>query len=83
MQRRPAGAKVKVRTAAAHFLMGACLGTLAALFLVIGNNAVVRELLAGGGSEQMSVAVFVCGFATMIAIGATFTGIIFAAIEDD
>ena len=83
MQRPRADAKVTVKAIAGHLTIGAVLGAAAALFLVIGNNAVVGELLAGGSAPHMSVAVFVGGFAIMIAIGAAFTGVIFAAIAED
>jgi hypothetical protein len=76
--------KLSVRQAAGHFAMGAVLGTIAALILIVSNTGAIRELLAAGGaSAGLPVVVFVAACACTIAIGATFTGLIFSAMEAD
>ena len=72
---------VSVRQLAGHFAMGASLGTIGALLLIISNASAVRELLASG--VGMPAGVFVAMCACTIAIGATLTGIIFSSIEDE
>jgi hypothetical protein len=81
MQRK-AVTKVWLKKAAAHFAMGAGLGTVAALALVIGNTGALGDLLAAGSPSGISIAEFVGAFAGMIAVGATLTGVIFSAMEE-
>ncbi len=80
--RRPtAQAKVSVKQAAGHFAMGASLGTVGALVLMIGHAGPFRELLAGGGSSGLPGVVFVGLSACVIAVGATATGIVLSIEE--
>jgi hypothetical protein len=80
-KRHQSAEAVSVRQAAGHFAMGASLGTVGALLLMISNAGTVRELLASG--PGMPVGVFVAMCACTVAIGATLTGVIFSAIEDE
>ncbi len=63
--------------------MGACLGTIGALILLIGNTGAIRELVAGGAPDGSPVVVFVAAWACTIAFGATLTGIILSAMDED
>jgi hypothetical protein len=74
--------KVLAKQVAGHFLMGASLGTAAALILLISNTGAIRELVAGGAAPAMPIGVFVAMCACTIAIGATLTGVIFSAMDD-
>jgi hypothetical protein len=76
---------VSVRQVAGHFAMGASLGTIGALLLMISNAGVVQTLVVQtlvANGTGMPAAVFVAMCACTIAIGATLTGIIFSSIED-
>ena len=61
--------------------MGALLGTLAALYLVLHDSSAVHRLLSAGAAPPTPVAVFVAMCACTIATGASLTGVIFSAIE--
>ena len=80
-KRNQSAEAVSVGQVAGHFVMGASLGTTGAALLMISNVGAVRELLASGGG--MPVGVFIAMCACTIAIGATLTGVIFSAIEDE
>lgn len=79
--RHQASEAVSIGQVAGHFAMGTLLGTAGALLLMIGNAGAMRDLLTSGAG--MPVGVFVGMCACTIAIGATLTGIIFSAIEDE
>lgn len=69
---------------AAHFAMGACLGTIGALILMISDAGAIRELLAAhSASAGMPVAVFIGTWAGAIAIGSTLTGCILSIADED
>ncbi len=69
---------------AGHFAMGACLGTIGALILMISDTGSIRELLtAHGGSSGLPVAVFIGAWAAAIAIGSTLTGFILSVADED
>jgi hypothetical protein len=72
--------QVSVRQVAGHFVMGASLGTGGALILMVSNAGAIRDLLTGGGA--MPAAVFVAVCACTVAIGATLTGVIFSALDE-
>src|SRR5262249_53057488 len=73
--------KISPRQVAAHFTMGAVLGTLASLYLVLHDSSAVHHLLSAGAAPPTPVAVFVVMWAGTVAIGASLTGIIFSTIE--
>lgn len=62
-----------------HALMGAALGLVFSLALILSNPA-VANLLDHGGSQ--AVVVFTLTLVTTFAIGATLTGIVFILAED-
>ena len=62
-----------------HAMMGAALGLVFALALVLSNPAVANLLNHGGDS---AAAVFVVTLVTTFAIGATLTGVVFIITED-
>ncbi|MBP0110323.1 MULTISPECIES: hypothetical protein [Bradyrhizobium] len=62
-----------------HAMMGAALGLIFSLALVLSNRA-VANLLNNGGSQ--AVVVFVLTLVTTFAIGATLTGVVFILAED-
>lgn len=62
-----------------HAMMGAALGLVFGLALVLLNPAVANLLSHGGGS---AAAVFVVTLVTTFAIGATLTGVVFIITED-
>src|SRR5262249_30806002 len=72
---------VSVRQVAGHFAMGASLGAIGAILLMISNTAAVHTLLTSG--IGLPPVVFVAMCACTVAIGATLTGIIFSAIEEE
>jgi hypothetical protein len=73
--------KVSPRQVAVHFTMGALLGTLGSLYLVLHDSNAVHHLLSTGAAPPTPAAVFVVMCACTVAIGASLTGIIFSAIE--
>jgi hypothetical protein len=65
-----------------HLLMGACLGLLFALVLLVADLAHLREffsVLPNPGGATMS---FVLGLSLMFALGATLTGYMFITADD-
>ena len=69
---------------AANFAMGACLGTIGALILMIRDVGAIRELLtAHSASAGVPVAVFIGTWAAAIAIGSTLTGFILSIADKD
>lgn len=62
-----------------HALMGAALGLVFGLALILSNPAVANLLSHGGDS---AAAVFVVTLVTTFAIGATLTGVVFIIAED-
>ncbi|OKO71046.1 hypothetical protein [Bradyrhizobium sp. AS23.2] len=62
-----------------HAMMGAALGLVFSLALVLSNPAVAK-LLNDGGSQ--AVVVFALTLVTTFAIGATLTGVVFILAED-
>ncbi|UEM15300.1 hypothetical protein J4G43_014335 [Bradyrhizobium barranii subsp. barranii] len=62
-----------------HAMMGAALGLLFGLALVLFNPAVANLLNHGGHSAAM---VFIITLVTTFAIGATLTGLVFMLAED-
>ncbi|MFK4496924.1 hypothetical protein ABIF86_001215 [Bradyrhizobium japonicum] len=62
-----------------HAMMGAALGLVFGLALVLFNPAVANLLNHGGHSAAM---VFVITLVTTFAIGATLTGLVFILAED-
>jgi hypothetical protein len=73
--------KVSPRQVAVHFTMGAALGTLGSLYLVLSDAGGVHHLLAAGAAPPTPIAVFVALCACTVAIGASLTGVIFSAME--
>jgi hypothetical protein len=71
----PAGI-IKLMT---HAMMGAALGLVFSLALILCNPA-VANLLGHGGNQ--AVVVFALTLVTTFAIGATLTGIVFILAED-
>jgi hypothetical protein len=81
-QRRPNEPEtVSPAQVAVHFTMGALLGTLGSLFLVLNDATGIRELLSAGAAPTTPVAVFVAMCACTAAIGSSLTGVIFSAME--
>ncbi|MFK4488434.1 hypothetical protein [Bradyrhizobium sp. USDA 336] len=62
-----------------HAMMGAALGLIFSLTLVLSNPA-VANLLNNGGSQAAMV--FALTLVTTFAIGATLTGAVFILVED-
>ncbi|MCK1274025.1 hypothetical protein IVB46_02065 [Bradyrhizobium sp. 61] len=62
-----------------HAMMGAALGLVFGLALVLFNPAVANLLNHGGHSAAM---VFIITLVTTFAIGATLTGLVFILAED-
>jgi hypothetical protein len=73
--------KVALKQVAVHFIIGALLGTLAALYLVLHDSGAVHQLLSAGAAPPTPVAVFIVMCAMTVAIGASLTGIIFSTME--
>jgi CDP-diglyceride synthetase len=72
---------VSPKQVAVHFVMGALLGTLGALFLVFSHASRIHQLFWANAAPASAIAVFVAMCALTIAIGASLTGVIFSAIE--
>ena len=72
---------VSPKQLAVHFIMGALLGTLAAMFLVFSHASRIHQLLWADATPPASIAVFIAFCALMVANGASLTGLIFSAIE--
>ena len=81
--RRTSRTKVSVKQAAAHFAMGASLGTAGALILLIDDVAPIHALAADGASSGLPVVLFIAACACTIALGATLTGIALSALDAD
>jgi hypothetical protein len=79
--RPPTPEKVSPLQVAVHFAIGALLGTLGAIYLIVCDATGVHHLLAAGAAPPTPVAVFVALCACTVAIGASLTGTIFSAIE--
>ena len=62
-----------------HAMMGAALGLVFSLALVLFNPAVANLLNHGGHSARL---VFIITLVTTFAIGATLTGLVFILAED-
>ncbi|MBR0970509.1 hypothetical protein [Bradyrhizobium japonicum] len=62
-----------------HALMGAALGLVFGLALILSNPA-VANLLSNGGTQ--AVVVFALTLVTTFAIGATLTGAVFILVEN-
>ncbi|PDT90658.1 hypothetical protein CO669_10360 [Bradyrhizobium sp. Y36] len=62
-----------------HAMMGAALGLVFGLVLILCNPA-VASLLNHGGSQAATV--FALTLVTTFAIGATLTGVVFILVED-
>jgi NAD/NADP transhydrogenase alpha subunit len=60
--------------------MGAILGTLLGLALII-TNPHIFQLIATSSSPSISMALFVGFFAFVVSTGATISGFIFTAVE--
>jgi uncharacterized membrane protein YccC len=72
---------VSPKQVAVHFIMGALLGTLGALFLVFSGASRIHQLLWATATPPAAIALFVATSAITIAIGASLTGVIFSSIE--
>jgi hypothetical protein len=83
MPDRPPSAPEKVSPlqVAVHLAIGALLGTLGAIFLIVCDASGVHHLLAAGAAPPTPVAAFVALCACTVAIGASLTGVIFSAME--
>ena len=79
--RHQASEAVSIGQVAGHFAMGALLGTAGALLLMMSNAGAMHDLLTRGAGMPVGVFVGMCACTT--AIGATLTGVIFSAIEDE
>jgi hypothetical protein len=66
---------------ATHLAMGACLGALFALTLIVSNAANLFDMMARAADPQGTVALFVGATSMFFAVGATITGFIFMQIE--
>jgi NAD/NADP transhydrogenase alpha subunit len=60
--------------------MGAILGTLLGLALII-TNGHIFQLIASSSSPSISMALFIGFFAFVVSTGATISGFIFTAVE--
>jgi hypothetical protein len=79
--RRPGSEDVSPKQIAVHFTMGALLGTLGALFLVLSHASRIHQLFWADAAPMSAIAVFVAMSALTIAVGASLTGVIFSSIE--
>jgi ABC-type multidrug transport system permease subunit len=80
-QRRPNEPDVSPKQLAAHFAMGALIGTFAAMFLVFSDASRIHQLFGAHATPASTIAVFVAFCALMVANGATLTGLIFSAMD--
>ena len=80
-RRSPAPENVSPLQVAVHFVIGALLGTLGSIFLIVCDASGVHHLLAEGAAPPTPVAVFVAVCACTVAIGASLTGVIFSAMD--
>lgn len=80
--RRQAGSTLALRLAG-QFAMGACLGTFLAMALIVGNVQRVFDKVVNSATPSVAMAVLVVTFASMFAIGATLTGLLFIMTEED
>jgi hypothetical protein len=81
-QRRTNGPEdISPRQIAVHFVMGALLGTLGALFLVYSEASGIHQLFRPDAAPGSTIAVFVTFCALTVANGASLTGFIFSAME--
>ncbi len=66
-----------------QLLMGACLGLACAIVLLVGDLGQLREFFAGEPSPPVAELSFALGLAFACAVGATLTGYIFIASEEN
>lgn len=66
---------------ASHLAMGACLGAMFALTLIVSNTANIFDMMTRAPSPQGTVAIFVGATSLFFAVGATITGFIFIQVE--
>jgi hypothetical protein len=63
-----------------HLLVGASLGAILALGLLVGNKAIAHAV-AGQPSPQLFMLGFILITSAVVAVGSSITGFIFTAIE--
>jgi len=72
-----------LRALAGHLAMGAALGTSLALLLFFSNTRNISTMLVNGSTPRLATMVFIAIFASVIAVGASITGLIFASMDDE
>jgi hypothetical protein len=72
---------VSPRQIAVHFVMGALLGTLAAVYLVCSDASGIHQLFRADAAPVSTIAVFIAFCALTVANGASLTGFIFSAMD--
>jgi hypothetical protein len=66
-----------------HLLMGTGLGIFGALALIMSDAARIGAMLASLEAPRLAMFIFVLGASTLFGVGASLTGFIFIATEDD
>lgn len=61
--------------------MGASLGAILALTLVVSNAGSLFDTIINSAAPATTLAVFFCSIVAMLGIGSTLTGLIFEAVE--
>ena len=65
-----------------HSAMGAGLGLLLSLTLIVSGAGNIFEMITNSEEPKLTAAIFVGFFTSIIAVGATLSGLIFMAMEE-
>jgi hypothetical protein len=68
---------------ASHTAMGAGLGILLSLSLIVGDAHQIFQMIVNSAMPHLVIAVLVALFASLFAVGASLTGLIFILMERD
>lgn len=81
MQNRPSRPLLLELTS--HLAMGAGLGTLLALLLIICDASQIYQMIINSSAPRFMMMIFLTTFASIFAVGAALTGLIFVQMQDE
>jgi hypothetical protein len=79
MPRRPND--LTLGEAAGNFALGAGLGVLVAITLIVTDGKRVLDLIESASAPKTTTAILIGVFAAVFGVGATLTGLIFSAMD--
>ena len=66
---------------AGHAAIGAGLGVFLSLTLIIGDTAHISGMIVNSSNPEMTILMFIGIFSSVLAVGATLTGLIFSKFD--